>query len=112
VQIEGASHPIVRASYIHDNPGIGVTVGRSANPRLLNNVIADNGRQGDAPKPGVEVQETARPVLFGNIVANNGIDLIRGLSAPLREEVTRDNIIGRPVPPAAPKPTGPTRRIK
>jgi serine/threonine protein phosphatase PrpC len=102
VQVEGASRPTVRASYIHDNPGIGVVVFQGADPKVLNNVIADNGRQPEAPKPGLELHETAKPTLFGNIIANNGIDAIRGLSAAQREEVTRDNIIGRPAPPPAP----------
>jgi serine/threonine protein phosphatase PrpC len=102
VQVEGASRPTVRGSYIHDNPGTGMIVGPGANPKLLNNVIADNGRQPEAPKPGLELHETAKPTLFGNIIANNGIDAIRGLSATQRDEVARDNIVGRPVAPPAP----------
>ncbi len=104
VDIEGASQPTVRASYIHDNPGVGVAVGPAATPKLLNNVIADNGRQPDAPKPGIEVHETAKPVLFGNIVVNHGIDTIRELGAAARDEATRDNIIGRPAPPPPARP--------
>jgi len=109
IEIDGQSRVVIRSSYIHDNPGFGVVIGPMASPRLLYNVIADNGRQPDAAKPGLEIHETARPVLFGNIIANNGIDLIRGLSPAQRDEVARDNIVGRPPPPAAAKPTPPRR---
>jgi hypothetical protein len=102
IEIDGQSQAVIRSSYIHDNPGCGVIIGQLANPRLLHNVIADNGRQPDAAKPGLDVHETARPVLFGNIIANNGIDAIRGLSPAQRDEVARDNIVGRPAPPPAP----------
>ena len=102
IEIDGQSQAVIRSSYIHDNPGCGVIIGQLANPRLLHNVIADNGRQPDAAKPGLDIHETARPVLFGNIIANNGIDAIRGLSPAQRDEVARDNIVGRPAPPPAP----------
>jgi parallel beta-helix repeat protein len=109
ITIDGQSTATIRSCYIHDNAGIGVVVGQSARPKLLHNVISDNGRQADA-KPGLEVHETAKPVLFGNIIANNAVDAIRGLSAAQREEVARDNVIGKPAVPAPVKPTAPGRR--
>lgn len=112
IQVEGASRPTVRGSYIHDNPGVGILIGPSASPRLLNNVIADNGRQAQPPKPGLEIHETARPFLFGNIIANNGVDVIRGLSPAQREEVARDNIVGRPVPAPAPTAKAPRKKAQ
>jgi parallel beta-helix repeat protein len=112
IEIEAQSSATIRSSYIHDNPGIGIVVGQSATPKLLHNVISDNGRQADA-KPAVEIHETAKPVLFGNIIANNAVDVIRGLSAAQREEVGRDNIVGRPGPPPAPaRPPAVGRRGK
>ncbi len=113
IEIDGQSTATIRSSYIHDNPGIGLVLRQSANPKLLHNVISDNGRQADA-KPAVEIDETAKPVLFGNIIANNALDVIRGLSAAQREEVARDNVVGRTVTPA-PAPTRPVtqgRRVK
>jgi serine/threonine protein phosphatase PrpC len=109
IEIDGQSQAVVRSSYIHDNAGFGVVVGQAASPKLLHNVIADNGRQMDAPRPGLEVHETAKPVLFGNIIVNNGIDVIRGLSPAQREEVARDNIVGRPAPATIAKPAPPRR---
>jgi len=102
IEIDGRSQAVIRSSYIHDNPGCGVIIGQLANPSLLHNVVADNGRQPDRAKPGLEIHETARPVLFGNIIANNGIDAIAGLSPAQRDEVARDNIVGRAAPPPAP----------
>ena len=110
VLVEGASRPTLRSCYIHDNPGTGVSVGQGASPKLLNNVIAYNGRQPEALRPGLDFHEMAKPTLFGNIIANNGIDAIRGLSAAQRDEVTRDNVIGRPVPPAPAAKPAPGRR--
>ena len=109
IEIDGQSTATIRSSYIHDNAGIGVVVGQAARPKLLHNVISDNGRQADA-KPALEIHETAKPVLFGNIVANNAVDAIRGLSAAQREEVGRTNVIGKPPAPAPLRPTAPGRR--
>jgi serine/threonine protein phosphatase PrpC len=111
VEIDGASEPTVRSSYIHDNAGYGIRVGAGASPRLLNNVVADNGRQADAPKAGVDLHEQAKPQLFGNIIVNNGVDTIRGLPPAQHADLLRDNIIGRPAAtPPAPPAKGPTRK--
>ncbi|MGE5360877.1 MAG: protein phosphatase 2C domain-containing protein [Bacteroidales bacterium] len=107
IEIDGPSEPVVRGSYLHENSGYGIRVGAGARPKLLHNVIADNGRQADSPRAGIEVHEQARPVLFGNIVVNNGVDGIRGLTPAQHADLLRDNIIGRVAlapSPAAVKP--------
>jgi PPM family protein phosphatase len=111
VEIEGPSEPVLRASYVHENAGYGIRVDTGARPKLLHNVVVDNGRQNEAPKPGIEVSEQARPVLFGNIVINNGVDAIRGLAPAEQAEVARHNVVGRPASPAPParQPPAPKR---
>jgi parallel beta-helix repeat protein len=111
IEIEGQSSATIRSSYVHDNPGVGIVVSGSASPKLLHNVISDNGRQAE-PKPALEIHETAKVVMFGNIIANNALDVIRGLSAAQREEVARDNIIGKAavLAPVPPRPTSQGRR--
>jgi serine/threonine protein phosphatase PrpC len=96
IEIGEASRAVVRASYVHDNPGIGVIVRARSEPSLLHNVVSNNGRRSEPAKPGIDVEATARARLFGNIVANNGVDAIGGLTSAEREEVARDNIVGLP----------------
>jgi serine/threonine protein phosphatase PrpC len=73
IDVSGADRSTVRASYLHDNPGGGVLIAEGAAPRLLNNLIAANGRVAGSPaRPGVEVRGTARPELVENRFQGNG----------------------------------------
>ena len=73
IDVSGADRSTVRASYLHDNPGGGVLIAESAAPRLLNNLIAANGRAAGSPAhPGVEVRGAARPELVENRFLGNG----------------------------------------
>jgi hypothetical protein len=113
VEAEGPGNAVLRASFIHHNPGAGVSVRRGATLRLLHNVITNNGTQAAGGRPGVEVEEGARPVFFGNIIAANGVEGIVGLPSADRDAVGRENTIGPAVPAprhdAAPK-RDPARR--
>jgi PPM family protein phosphatase len=103
VLFEERAGGVLRSSVIHDNVGPGVVVRAGAAPALRNNMIATNGKHAAKPRPGVELHDEARAVLFGNIIAGNGEDQVAGLPAASRAEVLRDNIIGIPAPPAAPR---------
>ena len=73
IEIAGADLSTVRYSYVHDNPGGGVLVEGTAAPRLLHNLILNNGRAaGGPPRPGVEVRGAARPALIENRIEGNG----------------------------------------
>ena len=73
IDVSGADRSTVRASYLHDNPGGGVLVAESSAPRLVNNLIAANGRAAGSPAhPGVEVRGAARPELVENRFQGNG----------------------------------------
>jgi len=117
------SRGVLRSSYIHDNPGIGVVALGPSLPTLMHNVIAGNGKgpwegartaeMTDPWPPAVLLREGAAPAFFGNIIAANAHDEIRGLATEKKADVVRDNMIGVPVPqrPAAPLPA-PRRRVQ
>jgi hypothetical protein len=73
IDVAGADRSQVHASFVHDNPGGGVLIEDGAAPRLLNNLIAGNGRAAGAPPhAGVEVRGAARPDLVDNRFEGNG----------------------------------------
>jgi hypothetical protein len=73
IDVAGADRSAVRYSFVHDNPGGGVLVEAGAAPRLLDNLIAGNGRApGAPPRPGVEVRDGARAELIENRFVGNG----------------------------------------
>ena len=86
IDVAGADRSAIRASFLHDNPGGGVLVEERAVPRLLNNLIAGNGRApGAAPRPGLEVHDAGRPELVENrFTGNAGGGVL--LQAPERAE--------------------------
>ncbi len=121
IDVSGADRSTVRASYLHDNPGGGVLIAESSAPRLLNNLIAANGRAAGSPvHPGVEVRGAARPELVENRFQGNGAGGVllptaeRGdelfawnsFAGALRADAVR---LAPPAPPAAP-PQGAGRR--
>jgi serine/threonine protein phosphatase PrpC len=72
IDVAGDDRSEVRASFLHDNPGGGVLVEGGA-PRLLGNLITNNGRlAGTPPRPGVEARAGAAPELIDNRFAGNG----------------------------------------
>lgn len=99
IQIRGRSAPVITASQIINNPGVGITVSEGARPKIENNLIAanGNGKPGGA-KPGIEIHEPARPVLKDNAIVDNAAESIRiffqsGRAYPARD--FEENFFGR-----------------
>jgi serine/threonine protein phosphatase PrpC len=94
IEIAGADLSTIRYSYVHDNPGGGVLVEGNAAPRLLHNLILNNGRTPGGPRPGVEVRGAARPALIENRIEGNGGGGVT-LPEPLRaNEISAWNSFG------------------
>jgi PPM family protein phosphatase len=94
VEVAGTDRSSIRYSYLHDNPGGGVIVSGESAPRLLNNLIVNNGRVQTAPRPGVEVREAAWPELIENRIAGNGGGGVAMPSANRAQEVFLWNSFG------------------
>ncbi len=95
--VRGASRPVIRGSYIHDNAGVGVVVEDATAPHMLSNIFADNA------KAGMEVSAAANPTIQHNAFANHQRALVwKGL--PAREtEALKQNFVLEPArPPARP----------
>jgi serine/threonine protein phosphatase PrpC len=114
IDAAGADRSSIRACFLHDNPGGGVLVEESAAPRMVNNLIAGNGRApGAAARPGVEVHGAARPELVENRFAANGGGGVLLPSAERGDEIFAWNSFagaGRPEAirvAAPPKPPAP-----
>jgi parallel beta-helix repeat protein len=88
VEVLGSSAGSLRANTIAGNPGTGIAVRDSARPRVVNNVIAGNGRGSGSGRPGIEISGAAQPVLTGNTLLNNAAEPIfapqRNIDALLR----------------------------
>jgi serine/threonine protein phosphatase PrpC len=87
IVIRGASRPVIRASYIHDNAGAGVVVEDTAAPRLLSNILASNA------KSGMEISATANPDIRYNAFVNHA-KALAWKDLPAREtEVLQQNFV-------------------
>jgi hypothetical protein len=91
IDIGGGSRAVLRANFVHDNPGGGVKVRGEAAPRLAHNVVVRNGRQSKPARPGVEIMERAQPVLVGNVIAGNGGGGVTGLSGQRERDILENN---------------------
>ncbi len=109
IEVAGRASSLVRACYLHDNRGAGLSVGEEASPSLVHNVVTRNGTIGAPATGGIVLVSTARPVLFGNIVARNVGAEMAGLAPDLAADAARDNIIVSPPPPPAAPVRGPRR---
>ncbi len=97
VEIGGTGAAILRANYIHDNPGGGVIITGEAAPRLSHNLIRRNASQ--QKQAGIQIIERAHPALTWNLIYDNGAEGISGLSEEGRAEVLSSNFF-RPGPQA------------
>jgi parallel beta-helix repeat protein len=86
VRMEG-SPSILRANFIHDNPGCGVWIGGENAPRLAGNRISANG------KAGVEVHPPAAPSIENNIITRNGAPDFGPVPAATADEFRRRNVM-------------------
>jgi serine/threonine protein phosphatase PrpC len=98
VAFQGRSDGAMGSSFVHRNPGAGVTIAAPASPRLTHNMILDNGR-GAERRAGVELEGGATPALVGNVIAGNGAEGVRGAPPAIRAAVLEHNVFeafGRP----------------
>jgi hypothetical protein len=112
IEILGGGRAMLRLSHVHDNPGVGGRVGAGAAPRLLDNLIAGNGRGPGGPRPGVEIAPDSRPQLANNRIVGNGGPQVVAPSAAAAAEIFGWNDFGgvareQAVRPAAGAPVAP-----
>lgn len=91
VELAGDPSATLRANYIHDNPGSGITIRAGGTPRIVNNLVTRNGRRSDAIKPGVEIDERAQPLLMWNVITENGADDTAALPATVKQQIVENN---------------------
>jgi hypothetical protein len=91
IAIEGACAPGIRACLIRENPGPGITVGASARPRILHNLILRNGRRAPVPASGIVVEPGGDPLLVGNVIAGNGAYGVEGWTLERQAALIRAN---------------------
>ena len=82
----------MRASFVHRNPGAGVTVAARSAPRLAHNLILDNGRGARRSRAGVEIENAAELVIVGNVIAGNAGEGVRGAPAAMRASLLENNV--------------------
>jgi len=88
IDVAGGDLSTIRGSFLHENPGGGLLIEERSAPRLLNNLIANNGRApGAAQRPGIEVHDAARPELVENRFVGNGGGGVLLPSAERQEEI-------------------------
>ncbi|MGH9667364.1 MAG: right-handed parallel beta-helix repeat-containing protein, partial [Bryobacteraceae bacterium] len=92
VRIGGDSAGVLRANYIHDNPGCGVWIGGGSTPRLAGNRISRNGTTAGALRFGVEIQSPAAPVLENNIIEGNGRRDFGSAAGVAADAIAHDNV--------------------
>jgi hypothetical protein len=112
VDIWGPASVTLRANDIVENAGVGVRVRSGARPALLHNRILRNGRATPAAA-GVLLEPNASPRLVGNVIADNGAEGIAGVAPAQAAEFVGNNVfvadtranargpvgvIGRPAP--------------
>ncbi len=74
VEIEGGQ-PLLQASTIEDNGGVGLYVHGVASPQIDHNVIRKNGLTPEL-LPGLFIAGSATPRVFANVIANNGAEQV------------------------------------
>jgi parallel beta-helix repeat protein len=103
IELLGDSRSDIRANLISGNSGAGIIIRDMARPRLVHNIIIDNGKVRENPKAGIEIVSATQPVMMGNVVRSNGAEpvwLPADLSA---DDVLRQNYVGISDPPKKPK---------
>jgi len=92
VAYEGRSEGALRGSFVHRNPGAGVTIAARSTPRLSGNMILDNGRGPRRARAGVEMESTGELVMVGNVIAGNAAEGVRGAPAAMRANLLENNV--------------------
>jgi len=87
IWIDGDSAAVLIGNYVHANPGSGVVVAGFARPRLVSNVIRNNGHGKDRAAPGIQVIESAEPDVRRNVISGNAAEGIRVRQPEMRERM-------------------------
>lgn len=93
IEIGGTDRSAVRYSYVHRNAGGGIVITGEAAPRLLHNLIADNGTPA-RPLSGLTLRGTGRPLLAGNRFEGNGLPQVALPDPERAAEIFRWNGFG------------------
>lgn len=92
IDIAGTSGGNIRANTLSGNPGIGISVRDAAKPRIIQNVIVNNGRGEGGNRPGIQVAGSAQPILNANTIHGNGAGPISAPQLNL-ESLIRQNYV-------------------
>jgi hypothetical protein len=92
IAVEGPGAVTIMACRIHDNAGAGIVVRGAATPRILHNLVIDNGHAAGGPGPGIALEGGARPTIAGNIVTGNAAEGVRGALGPTRPGILEANV--------------------
>jgi serine/threonine protein phosphatase PrpC len=101
IRIQGISKGVLRANYIHDNPGCGISIAGPNATRLAGNRVSANGTVAGALRRGIEILPPAAPLLDNNIVSGNGIRDLGILPPEYERELRRRNLMDETAAPAA-----------
>jgi PPM family protein phosphatase len=73
VEISGNARPVLFGNWIHSQTGAGVVIRESAEPELRQNYIRGTGVSPTHPRAGIEILLPANPRLIENTLADNGV---------------------------------------
>ncbi|HWR54177.1 MAG TPA: protein phosphatase 2C domain-containing protein [Bryobacteraceae bacterium] len=96
IVVRGASNALIRGNTIHQNAGAGVVVEGDATPRLVANILSENGTRPEAPRAGLEVKGKAHPIVLANAFANNYKPVTWEASPERAAEVLKQNLVVAP----------------
>jgi parallel beta-helix repeat protein len=99
ILVRGASNALIRGNTIHQNAGAGVVVEGDATPRLVSNILSDNGNRPEAPRAALEVKAKAHPIVIANAFANNARPVTWEGAPERAAEVLKQNIVVAPARP-------------
>jgi parallel beta-helix repeat protein len=98
IWIDGDSAALMIGNYIHGNPGTGVVVAGFSKPRLLNNIIQNNGGDKNRAGPGIHIIETAEPDVQRNVISGNAAEGIRLRQVQMKDKMMNNifAVTGKP----------------
>jgi parallel beta-helix repeat protein len=91
VWIDGESEALLIGNHIHSNRGSGVVAAGLSKPRLLGNVIQDNGDSRPRPVPAVLIIENSEPEVLRNVISGNAGEGIRVREARMKQKMTANH---------------------
>lgn len=94
VEFRGSSTATLLACRIHANLGAGIVIQAGTQPRLIHNVVTNNGRNPRQPRPGIQMLGFVPPLMFGNNIWDNGAEAIWHPAGMPDGEMIRQNFFG------------------